>query len=392
MGGKPSKKKGAGPPPKPPSPPPPPPVSENSFRFSEDLTLYESACQQDPTLQTFDITLHERTSRVIDTLSSGVEVRSLSFDSLREVTQCLLEMNQQVVKVILESQKDIWNNNDLFGFVEEYLENSLKTLEFCTSLENCLKRAQNNQRIIQWAVKSFEEEKSSGGGKYFKTVEEFKKFKEAGDPFTKEFFHLFQLVYTQQVSMLDKLQKRKRKFDRKLKNLKSWRKISNVLFVSAFVAVLIFSVVAAAIAAPPVITALAGALAVPIGSVGKWCNQLWKKTEIELKGQRDLVLNMWTGTFITIKDMDTIRVLVGKLEIEMESLMLNTDFALGEDGDEEAVRLAIDEIKKKLDGFGESIELLIKRADKCSRDITYARTVILQKIIKQPDNSSSSIC
>jgi hypothetical protein len=391
MGGKPSKTKNADSPPQPSIPPPP---LKTSFRFRDDLSSYESACKQDPALESFDISLHERTSRVIDTLSSGVEVRSLSFDSLREVTQCLLEMNQQVVKVILESQKDIWNNNDLFELVEEYLENSLKTLEFCTSLENCLKRAQNSQKIIQWAVRRFQEETNmeTDGMKYVKTLEEFKRFKEAGDPFTNEFFILFQVVYTNQVSMLEKLQKRKRKFDRKLKNLKSWRRVSNVLFVSAFVAVLIFSVVAAAISAPPVITALAGALAVPIGSVGKWCNQLWKRTENELRGQRDLVLNMWTGTFITIKDMDTIRVLVGKLEIEMESLMQSADFALTE-GEDKAVTLAIDEINKKLDWFGESIEILIKRADNCSRDITFARTVILQKIIKRPDNgSSTSIC
>ncbi|XP_071722440.1 UPF0496 protein At2g18630 [Rutidosis leptorrhynchoides] len=399
MGGKSSKKKGTDK--SPPLPPPQadptsplqssPPLQSN-FQLKEDLSLYESACKKDETLHSFDISLHERTSRVLDTLASGVEVRSLSFESLREVTQCLLEMNQQVVKVILENHKDIWNNDDLFDLVEEYLENSINTLEFCTSLENCLKRAKNNQKIVQWAVKRFEEESTEAGGgmKYVKTVEELKRFKEAGDPFSEEFFNLFQVVYTQQLSMLQKLQQRKRKFDRKLKSLKTWRRVSNVLFVTAFVAVLIFSVVAAAIAAPPVITALAGALAVPIGSVGKWCQQLWKRTETELKGQRDLVLNMWTGTYITIKDMDTIRVLVGKLENDMQSLLRNADFALTV-GDEEAVMLGMDEIKKNLDGFVESIDVLMKRADKCSRDITYARTVILQRIMKKPENSSS-IC
>ncbi|KAM7264443.1 hypothetical protein ACFE04_002126 [Oxalis oulophora] len=391
MCGKSSKNKGVGDTISPGRPPPSQPVQTN-FRFTEDLGLYEAACRRDPALKSFDVALHEHTSKVVDTLASGVEVRSLSFNSLREVTQCLLEMNQQVVKVILESQKDIWNNNQVFDLVEEYLDNSLKTLEFCNSLENCLKRAQNNQRIVQWAVKRFEEEFNTktedSGMKYVKTVEELKRFKQAGDPFTEEFFTLFQLVYTQQVSMLDKLQKRKRKFDKKLKSLKTWRKISNVLFVSAFVAVLIFSVVAAAIAAPPVVTALAGALSVPIGSVGKWCQQLWNRCEKELKGQSDLVLNMWTGTYITIKDLDTIRVSVGKLESKMESFIQNADFALGV-RDEEAVILVMGEIKKNLDGFVESIEVLIKRANNCSRDITLARTVILQKIIKDPDSLPS---
>uniref|UniRef100_A0A6N2LAH4 Uncharacterized protein n=1 Tax=Salix viminalis TaxID=40686 RepID=A0A6N2LAH4_SALVM len=61
-----------------------------------------------------------------------------------------------------------------------------------------------------------------------------------------------------EVSMLKKLQSRMKKLDKKLKSMKTWRRVSNVLFVSAFVSVLIFSVVAAAVDAPPVVTALAG--------------------------------------------------------------------------------------------------------------------------------------
>ncbi|KAK9284709.1 hypothetical protein L1049_023885 [Liquidambar formosana] len=73
-------------------------INTNS-QYTAELSSYEAACQVDPDLQTFDATLHQRTNRVINTLADGVEVRSLSFDSLREVTGCLLEMNQEVVKV-----------------------------------------------------------------------------------------------------------------------------------------------------------------------------------------------------------------------------------------------------------------------------------------------------
>ncbi|KAG2724726.1 hypothetical protein I3760_01G030600 [Carya illinoinensis] len=358
---------------------------KKNTQFTPDLRSYEAACMLDPDLQSFDATLQERTSWVISSLATEVEVRSLSFGSLKEVTNSLLEMNQEVVKVILECKKDIWKNEDLFSLVEEYFENSLKTLDFCTALENCLKRTRDNQFTIQVAVKYFEEEVGNGvdGVKYVKTLQELRKFKAYGDPFTEEFFALFQSVYQNHISMFQKLQRRKTKLDKKLKSMKAWRKVSNVIFVAAFVSVLIFSVVAAAIAAPPLVTALAGALAIPIGSVGKWLNSLWTRYENSVKAQRELINSMQIGTCVTMKDLDTIRVLVNKLEIEIESLLQNADFALRE---EEAVSLAMDEIKKKLEVFMNTIENLSEHADMCSRDIRRARTVILQRIIRHPNS------
>lgn len=358
--------------------------------IESDLSSYEAACRHDSTLQQFDATLHQRTNDVIGTLAANMGVQALSFDSLKEVTGCVFETNQEVVKIILECQRDIWNNPDLFSLVEEYFDNTKKTLEFCTALQNCLKRARNNQLIIQLAVKNFEEEVGLQVGdderKFVKTLEELRKFKAAEEPFTKEFFILFDSVRRQQELMLRKLQSRKRKLDKKMKSLKTWRRVSNVLFVATFVSVLIFSVVAAAIAAPPVVTALAGAMAVPIGSVGKWCNWLWKRYENEMQGQKELIIGMEIGSCITIYDMENIKVLISRLEIEMESLLHNADFAVRE---EDAVKLAINEIKGKLEAFMKTIEELGRQAENCSRDIRMARTVVLQKMMKRSGNSST---
>ncbi|XP_061369791.1 UPF0496 protein At2g18630-like [Gastrolobium bilobum] len=352
--------------------------------YAADLSSYEAACVKDPSLQSFDVTIQEHTNRVISSLAHGVEVRSLSFDSLREVTDSLLEMNQEVVKVILDCKKDIWGNKDLFSLVNDYFENSLKTLEFCNSLEKCLRRARENQVIIKSVITYFEEEVQNGveGMAYVKTLQELKNFKDAGDPFTEEFYLLFQSVYTQQASMLQKLQIRKRKLDKKLKSLKTWKRVSSAIFVAAFVSVLIFSVVAASVAAPPVVTALAAALAVPIGSVGKWCNSLFKGYEKALKGQREVISSMQVGTYITLKDLDNIRVLTNKLEVELESLLHNAEFALR---NEDVIKIAIDDIKKKIETFSETIDTLSAHADKCSRQIRRARTVVIQNIIKRPD-------
>ncbi|XP_008806206.2 UPF0496 protein 1-like [Phoenix dactylifera] len=355
------------------------------IEYLAELNSYEAACRLDPELQSFDTTLQQRTSRVISTLAVGVEVRSLSFDSLKEVTGCLLEMNQEVVKVILECKKDIWRNPELFGLVEEYFENSLQTLDFCTALEKCLKKARDSQLIIHVALQRFEDEEEvveeDSRNKYVKTLEELRHFKAAGDPFTEEFFHVFQSVYTQQLSMLEKLQQRKNKLDKKLKSIKAWRKVSSIIFVATFATILICSVVAAAVAAPPVAAALAAAASIPVGSMGKWIDSLLKGYQQAVKGQKEILSSMQVGTYIMIKDLDSIRVLVDRLEVQIDALLDNAELALR---DEEAVKFGIEEIKKRLEVFMKSIEDLGEQADRCSRDIRRARTVVLQRIIRHP--------
>ncbi|KAG8473517.1 hypothetical protein CXB51_035643 [Gossypium anomalum] len=355
----------------------------SNLQYTTELSSYEAACKQDKELQTFDTNVQARTNRVINTLAMGVEVRALSFDSLKEVTGCLLEMNQEVVKVILECKKDIWKSQELFELVEEYFENSLQTLDFCSALEKCLKRARDSQLLILMALQQFEDESEVSGSKYVKTLEELRNFKAAGDPFTVEFFQIFQSVYRQQIAMLEKLHLRKNKLDKKLKCIHTWRKVSSMIFVATFATVLICSVVAAAMAAPPVAAALAAATSIPLGSMGKWIDSLWRNYENVLKGQKEVITSMQAGTYVAIKDLDNIRVLVERLEIEIEALLQNAGFAIEQ---EEAVRIGIDEMKKKLGVFMKNVEDLGQQADNCSRDIRRARTVVLQRIIKHPNN------
>uniref|UniRef100_A0A1D1YHK3 UPF0496 protein 1 n=1 Tax=Anthurium amnicola TaxID=1678845 RepID=A0A1D1YHK3_9ARAE len=360
-------------------------ASSNKMQYTTALSLYEAACKRDPAVQSFDSTLQLRTTRAVSTLAMAVESRSLSFDSLKEVTGCLLDTNQEVVKIILDCKKDVWKNAELSGLVEEYFDNSLQTLDFCTALEKCLRKARDSQLIINVALLCFEEEEVSNGGdkdKYARTMEELRNFKAAGDPFTEEFFRVFQSVYRQQMVMLEKLQLRKQKLDKKLKSVKAWRKVSSIIFVAALVAVLVCSVAAAAMAAPPVAAALAAASSVPLGSMGKWFDSLWKNYENALKGQRELIDTMQLGTFIAIQDLDGIRVLVEQLENQIDSLIQTADFALR---DEEAVKFGIEEIKKKMGVFMKGVEDLEKQVDHCTGDIRRARTVVLRRIINYPN-------
>ncbi|KAJ0639910.1 hypothetical protein HanLR1_Chr16g0609151 [Helianthus annuus] len=346
-----------------------------------ELNAYEAVCRSDTDLQSFDTTLHARANNVINTLAVGVEVRALSFETLKEVTECLLEMNQEVVKVILHCKKDIWKNQELFELVEEYFENSLQTVDFCSALDKCLKRVRGSQLLILVALQHFDEDEGVEENRYEKTLEDLNNFKDAGDPFTEEFYKIFYSVYRQQMVMLEKLQSKKTKLDKKMKYIQTFRKVSSVIFVATFAAVLICSVVAAAIAAPPVAAALAAATSIPLGSTGKWINSLLKNYENVIKGQKEIISSMQVGGIVAIRDLDSIRVLVDRLQMDIEELMKNANHVI--EGDE-MVKVAIDEIKIKLNSFMKNVDDLGTQADNCSRDVRRARTVVLQRIIKPP--------
>ncbi|KAJ6678553.1 TRANSMEMBRANE PROTEIN [Salix viminalis] len=279
--------------------------------------------------------------RFEEVVTNSVDIQSLG--SFNEVRNCLLEMNEDAVKVIVESKEDIWDNPELFGLVDEYFKStSVKTMEFCTALGSCLERAKNSQLILQLAINQFEEEVEMKEGAVEKTLEGLQKFKAAGDPFTPQFFALYESVHEQQVSMFKKSQSLKKKLDEKLKSMKTWRRVSNVLFVSAIICF-----------------------------VGNWCNRYEKALEEE----KGIVRSIEVGTFVTIKDMVDVRELVNKLQVEIESLLHVADFATREE----------DVIKRKMAVFMESIEDLAVHADKCNSDISQARTVILNRILKHAD-------
>lgn len=365
------------------------PSSSNS---NSDVSSYEAACRADPDLLSFDSTVQLRTSRVLNSIAVGVDVRSLSLDSLSQVTECLLEMNQEVVKMILQNKKDIWKNRELSELVDEYFDNSLLTLDFCTALDSCLKRAGHIESIINVALRKFQEEHytvsdEEGSVKnYPKTLEELRNFRTAGDPFTQDFFQILNLVHSQQILMFEKLQAKKRNLDKKLVKLKAWRRVSNVIFIVAFASVLICSVVAAAITAPPVVTALAAAASVPLGSMGRWVNSIWKKHESDLRGQTEIISSMQMGSYIVLKDLDSIKKLVERFRIQIEELLANAEFAM-----EEEMVVAVEEIKTKMDSFIKTIHDLRERANKCTQETRMARTLILRKIMNHPSGSNQDI-
>ncbi|XP_056160266.1 UPF0496 protein At4g34320-like [Syzygium oleosum] len=351
----------------------------------ELISSYGAACESNPDLRTFDANLQVRTNQVLSTLASGVDVQALSLDSLKEITECLLEMNQEVVKVILDSKKDIWRNQELFELVECYFKDSLHTLGFCAALENCLKPALDAHLLFIASLHCFKEEDGEG---YSKILEELTKFKETRDPFPKEFFVIFQTIHKQQKSMVKKLRIKKNEIEKKLKTIQTWKKISTMILVAIFAAILIWSVMTPAVAATPVTAALAAATAIPMDAIGKWIDSLWKIYENELKGWEEVITSMQTGTFVALKLLNKIRSIVDPLEVQTKRLLQKADFPIEEGA--EAVKLGIADIKKKLRDFVKAVEGLGKHVDMCNHNIQKSRIEVLQRIIKPPTNCNGA--
>lgn len=367
------------------------PVRTNmSSKYSSDLKYYTSSCQQDSDLKTFDSSLHKRTNSVMKLLADQAKSQSISQGSLMEVYEFMLDLNRDVVKEIIESREDVRNNKDLTSLVDVYFKNTSKTLDFCNTVQNCVKIAENSRLIIRYAVKQFEaESEDANKNKYAKTLEELNKFKAVGDPFDGEFLTQYDSVYEEQVLLLDELGKLRAKLDKKQRNLKTWRRLSNVVFITAFVSVLLLSVAAAALSAPIVLTAVAAGLTPSIEVVGKWSNKMWKKYEKAVKRQRGLVSTVETGVRINRIATDSIKLEVDNLRIRLKFILETVDFAVERGEDEEATRLAMQEIKKKVEGLTEKIKEVGQHTDRFSKVISSERRLVLQHILSLPANSLS---
>ncbi|KAG7539492.1 hypothetical protein ISN44_As13g031330 [Arabidopsis suecica] len=362
-------------------------------KYSSDLSSYTSACIKDSNLKSFDSSLRQRTNIIITSLAARAETQSLNLDSLMEVSGFLLELNQNAVRVIIESKEDVWKNKYLKSLVDVYFKSTSKTLDFCNTVENCVKRTEISQLIIRFAVKQFEAESVDtdlGGDKkkkkYTKTLEELNKFKAMGDPFDGEFVTQFDSVYDQQVLFLEELRKQRQKLDKKQRNVKTLRTVSNVFFATAYVSVLVLSVVATTMSAPLVVSAVASGSTAPIEITGKWFSQMWKKYEKAVKRQRGLVLSMERRAQVNNEAMENVRLKVDELRIRVSLILETVEFAVEREEEEEATRLAMQGIKKQIDAFTEKMEEVGENAAKCSKFIALGRLLVLEHILRLPAN------
>ncbi|XP_020574556.1 UPF0496 protein 1-like [Phalaenopsis equestris] len=340
-----------------------------------ELSSSQEAFRVDPDFQTFDASLQQRFSCLLSDPAVNVQLPSISFDS----TGSLFYVNQDGVSINLESKKNVWKNPKSFQPVVDYFKNSIHTSDSLIALETSLKKARDSQPFVELAKKSFDEEYAVAVAadeedqpprktRYAKTLDEFRQY------FFADGIGEFKPVYQQQLSSLGKLQNLEAEQDKKLKSVKIWRNVTRIIFVSAFAALFICSVVAAFEAASRIAAALAAATAIPVGSIGKWFDSKWKDYQDALKVEKELINKMHATTSVVLTYLNNIKILVNRLEDNIRSLSDDAEFVLE---DEDAVRPVIEEMRKKIEVFMKIIEDLVQQADQCSRILSRASAVLI---------------
>ncbi|KAF5463926.1 hypothetical protein F2P56_014049 [Juglans regia] len=322
--------------------------NSSKTHFKADMRAHEVAGELDVDLESGDVTV-------------VVEPQLVSSDSIKEIVKCLYEMDREMANFNLKCREDIWNNQEFFSLLKDYFQNSLRALDFCTALEDCLERTRDNLSIVQSA----------------NTLQELRQFRDAEDPFTNEFSQLLRSVSEQHELMLDKLKPWKTKLDKKLETVQPRSIVFIVIFVFSGLFVLALMVVPAGIKAPAWANPLASALAVPIFPV---CKSLWGRYQSALEGKKGVISSMRYGTLTAKKDLGNIEALIRKLRNETRSILDNVDLALGE---EVEVTLVIDEIQKKLEMFMNTAQNLRDNGDRCSGNSVSRRKSVLRSMFRR---------
>ncbi|KAH7373101.1 hypothetical protein KP509_17G037200 [Ceratopteris richardii] len=343
------------------------------------FSSYEEACGNDPDVERFDEKLQIRIGRVLSSMGGGGEEFSFSFDSLKEVTTSLLELDGDVMEVILEFKEDVWKSKEVFLLVKEFFDNSLATLEFCTAAESSIKNAKESQSFLQIALNSVPRGRDPNGNEIRSILSALELFRSASNPFGETFVEKFKAVYARHIEMLRRLGEQKKKLDRKLKQVSMWRKVSAILLGAAAAAVVICSIVAAAVASPPVAAALAAAASLPLGSMGSWAKSLWRKYEDEVKAERQLINDMQFRTKVVLHDLETINRLAASIQAEFKRILHDANF-LDEHRDASALTLVVEDIASKSSCFMKALDDLLSHVDHVGKRIRQSRTIILQKI------------
>lgn len=350
---------------------------------SADLHDYQDACQKDHDVRRFDTELQARTARAMGVMAAEIQKpNSFSLELLKEVTGSMVETDQQVVAIILSSKKDVWKNPELFSLVDDYYRTSLHTLEFCNNLERFLSNARAKQIILRSALQRLGDA-APGEGDYKKALEDLGWFKTAEKHLSEELMKSFEAVYSEHLQMLQRLQAQRNQLDKKMKKIKSWRKTATIIFAATFAVVLVCLVIATAVAAPPFVTAVVAAVGAAATWIPTetWFKRLWKGFEKAIQEQREVVSAMQAGTLVAVRDLDNIRLLVERLEVEISDFLRQIDQSLALEKDN-GIDSVIKDIEKKVDTFTSNVDELGEYVNAYSRNVRQARAVVQQRIIK----------
>jgi hypothetical protein len=367
----------------------------------DSLADYEAACKTDPDVKKFDDKLQTRTQKALSSLAAGVEEpgQGVSFKSLKDVTTSLLEVDKEVVDVILNCRNDVWANEELKELVEDYFDTSLTALDFCGVLEKYIQKTRDRELYIQMALKHFPTEEDPTQVDCEAVLKELKAFIEAADPFLDDFNEQFRKVYDSHVAMKKKLELKKMKLDNKLRAVRGWTKLSNVILAANCTSVILCGLVSDVVAAPEVAAHLVAETTKP-GCTGTHTSGSWLRPFCSrysrIKAKTAIVEDAVRGNYVAIQDLNNIKASVDRLENEIAAIVRNVRFGEERKHDPFSLQVAMVAIGWKQAAFIELLEELQNTVSSSRNRISRARRVVLERILEnrehvfRPQSSQSS--
>ncbi|XP_010550397.1 PREDICTED: UPF0496 protein At5g66675-like [Tarenaya hassleriana] len=311
--------------------------------------------------------------------------RSLSFDSLRQVTGSMLELNNEVVKIILEVKQEEFKSESFMPLMKAYMDASLRNLDLCSTLERCIKYARDGQFTIHLHLREAVEDGDQNKILMTRAKEELTKLRTEDNPFPQHVSDMFDATHHRLESLIVESNNQTRGIDRKLKRIETWSKLSTVLFAIGYFSVLVLTGVSLAVNVPSPVEILASALLATIGSMGKWTNYYCKQEEKRIRRVREsLVVSVRTGAYVMLRDMDNVKIIVEKWRAEMEILLKKAEAVLREEEE-------MGEMMREWETFQGMTEELDRNVSKVSEDTRRARTVSLQRILQVNSSEEDKI-
>ncbi|KAI5314312.1 hypothetical protein L3X38_043488 [Prunus dulcis] len=346
------------------------------------ISSYQEALRGDADLQCFENTLKTHIKAVINTFRNG----GPSTGFFKQVTKYLRYLTEQSVHALLRcrvigNKKLNRASEERFKLLaDEYTNNSLQMLDFCSELHRFLKAARNTHSYIEYVTQEcFAMETAMGTRHYVRISKRLKSLSASGDVYgnyssAERLLEKVERLRKQQEQMLEKLRVQNEKLEKKESSAHTWRKVTIILFVVAVAGLLISMIVTAALAIPAVAPAL-GAAFVPMLASADWITNLFGTFEIACKDQQGENVFMQAGTRVSIKELGDIKFLIDRVVNEIDSLLFAPSSTI-----KEQIDFTMKDIKLKLETFMREIETLQEEANKCSSEILKARDKVVKSI------------
>ncbi|XP_072984405.1 UPF0496 protein At2g18630-like [Typha latifolia] len=291
----------------------------------------------------------------------------------------------------IEFNQVVLENPTTLSFVVNYLKHLITIFNSIATLKQCLDEAAQCQVTMRGAMQCYDMENNNNNyyyyyynknrkKKYRKILAKLKDQSKTArsllaDINTAE----LQAVCSQQRSLIKALHERKHEIKKKLKITKKWRKVWSVAYTIAFMLFLTGSVVFAALTAPPAVIAAATAFAGVMKAIEPFFNTLWDEREVDLESEKEVIKAMRRGGS-TECELESIRMLVDKVRINIVSLTEGMEFAVGEKNDVGSKLGTMEMMMKNIEETKEGMEELQKKVDCYESESLKAATEFLKII------------